>query len=84
MIFNHRPDTLSLLDCVVEQCDERFTAEQQDEILRIIGNVLGMKEGDADIEGANGIHGDVANGNDLNGSNGKRDREGEMGEDGPL
>ena len=83
MIVNLRPDTLGLLDCVVEECDERFTAEQQDEIVAIIGNVLGRDEGEADAEGANGIYGEVSNGNGTNGSNGERDYEGETGEDGP-
>ena len=72
MIVNLRPDNLGLLDCVVEECDERFTAEQQDEIVGIIGNVLGREEGDADGEGANGIYGEVVNGTHLNGSNGER------------
>ena len=83
MIVNLRPDTLGLLDCVVEECDERFTAEQQDEIVAIIGNVLGRDEGEVDGEGAHGIYGEVANGNGTNGSNGERDHEGETGEDRP-
>ena len=83
MIVNLRPESLGLLDCVVEECDERFTAEQQDEIVAIIGNVLGRDEGEADGEGANGIYGEVANRNGTNASNGERDHEGETGEDGP-
>ena len=83
MIVNLRPDNLGLLDCVVEECDERFTAEQQDEIVAIIGNVLGRDEGEADGEGVNGIYGEVANGNGTNGSKGERNHEGETGEDGP-
>ena len=83
MIVNLRPESLGLLDCVVEECDERFTAEQQDEIVAIIGNVLGRDEGEADGEGANGIYGEVANGNGTNGSNGGRVHEDETAEDGP-
>ena len=83
MIVYLRPESLGLLDCVVEECDERFTAEQQDEIVAIIGNVLGRDEGEADGEGANGIYGEVANGNGTNASNGEGDHEGETGEDGP-
>ena len=83
MIVNLRPDNLGLLDCVVEECDERFTAEQQDDIVGIIGKVLGRAEGEADGEGANGIYGEVANGNESSGSDGERDHEGEMREDGP-
>lgn len=49
MIANLRPESLGLLDCVVEECDERFSAERQDEIVRIVGDVLG-REG----EGMNG------------------------------
>lgn len=82
MIVNLRPDTLGLLDCVVEECDERFTAEQQDEIVGIIGNVLGREERDTDGEGAGGIYEEIANGNGSKGYDGERDREGEMVEDG--
>lgn len=32
---------MGFLDCVVEESDLRFTAVQQEEILRIIGEVLG-------------------------------------------
>ena len=81
--MNLRPDNLGLLDCVVEECDERFTAEQQDEIVAIIGNVLGREEGDADGEGTNGVYGEIANGNGTSGSNGERDDEGETVEDEP-
>ena len=53
MILNLRPQDQSLLDCVVEECDERFSAEQQEEILRIVGDVLGRDEGE-EIEEGNG------------------------------
>lgn len=57
MIANLRPDTLGLLDCVVEECDERFSAESQEEIVRVVGDVLG-REGEGDGEGMNGGEGD--------------------------
>ena len=47
MVLNLRPGELTLLDCVVEECDERFSQEKQEELLSIIGNVLGTGEGEA-------------------------------------
>ena len=44
MILNLRPQDLGLLDCVVEECDERFNEAQQKEILGIIREVLGSDE----------------------------------------
>ncbi len=43
MICNLRPGEQTLLDCVVEECDERFSSEQQEEILRIVRDALGIK-----------------------------------------
>ena len=55
MVLNLRPGELTLLDCVVEECDERFSQEKQEEILAIIGNVLGTGESDVVyMEGNNG------------------------------
>ena len=55
MILNLRPQNLGLLDCVVEECDERFNETQQSEILGIIMEVLGGGEGeDSQQHGANG------------------------------
>lgn len=74
MILNLRPDNLGLLDCMVEECDERFTAEQQDEIVGIIGDVLGGEEGgEANGEGNNNneAYGEGANGNRMSGSQGE-------------
>ena len=78
MIVNLKPENLGLLDCVVEECDERFSIEQQDEIVKIIGDVLG-REGE---DGINGVHGEVMNANGTNGVNGEGAREGDMEEDG--
>ena len=60
MVLNLRPGELTLLDCVVEECDERFSQEKQEEILSIIGNVLGTGESEAVWrEGNNGASGEV-------------------------
>lgn len=40
-----------MLDCVVEECDERFSSEQQEEILRIVRDALGIKNEDEDAVG---------------------------------
>ena len=45
MIVNLRPSDPILLDCVVVDLEDRFTEEQQEEILTIIGSALG-KEAD--------------------------------------
>lgn len=82
MIVNLRPEILGLLDCVVEECDERFTAEQQDEIVRIIGDVLGREGGDVNGEGTNEVHEEGVNGNGINGVNGEGAHEDEMEQDG--
>ncbi len=44
MILNLRPVDLTLLDCVVEECDERFEEGRQEGILRVVGDVLGGRE----------------------------------------
>ena len=54
VILNTRPQDQSLLDCVVEECDERFSTEQQDEILRIVRDVLGGDEEQGEGEERNG------------------------------
>lgn len=47
MILNLRPSDLGLLDCVIEECDLRFTEEQQLEILDIVGDILGRNAEEA-------------------------------------
>lgn len=74
MIANLRPDNLGLLDCVVEECDERFTAERQEEIVRVVGDVLGREGG-----GEGGGEADGVNGND-NGTDGVNGEGGDGGE----
>lgn len=59
MMLNLRPQDLGLLDCVVEECDLRFTEEQQEQILGIIAGVLGGPES-MDVDGAGETN---ANGN---------------------
>jgi hypothetical protein len=52
MICNLRPGEQTLLDCVVEECDERFSSEQQEEILRIVRDALGIKNEEDAVGGA--------------------------------
>lgn len=87
MIVNLRPENLGLLDCVVEECDERFTSEQQDEIVGIVGDVLG-REGDGGENGGDVGRGGVSgenedgNGDGTDGVNGGGDGEEVMEVDG--
>lgn len=86
MIVNLRPGNLGLLDCVVEECDERFSTEQQDEIVRIVGDVLGREgEGGENGEtgeervngdGRNGVGGEGGGGDGMEGVNGDGAHEG--------
>lgn len=41
MILNLRPSELGLLDCIIEECDERFSDEEQNDILSVVSTVLG-------------------------------------------
>ncbi len=83
MIANLRPGNLGLLDCVVEECDERFSAEQQDEIVRVVGDVLGREgEGEGGMEVDVDVNGRESNGVNGNGVNGDGAHEGEGEEDG--
>lgn len=56
MILNLRPQDLGLLDCVVEECDLRFTEQQQEQILGIIAGVLGSAES-MDIDDTEAMNG---------------------------
>lgn len=42
MILNLQPRELGLLDCVVEECDLRFGEEEQERILAVVAEVLGL------------------------------------------
>lgn len=49
MIINLAPEELGLLDCIVEECDLRFSEEDQLGILEVVRDVLLYKR-----EGAEG------------------------------
>lgn len=70
MVCNLRPLDPTLLDCVVEECDERFTQARQEAMLKVVGDVLGTRDVDA-IAGANeeggGMEGHGVNENGLGG-----------------
>ncbi|KAI9885073.1 MAG: hypothetical protein M1823_003128 [Watsoniomyces obsoletus] len=46
MLLNLRPNTVALLDVVIEELDARFSEEQQAEIMQIIVRVLGTDQTD--------------------------------------
>lgn len=48
MMINLRPTELMVLDIIVEELDERFTPEQQEEIVDIVRNFLGSDDTDDD------------------------------------
>jgi hypothetical protein len=48
MIMNLRPANAGNLNTVVEEMEDRFSDEQQDEIVAIIGEVLGRPDGEAE------------------------------------
>ncbi len=58
MICNLRPGEQTLLDCVVEECDERFSSEQQEDILRIVRDALGIKDGEEEDAVAGAVEGE--------------------------
>jgi hypothetical protein len=55
MILNLRPASVAALNTVVEDMTDRFTEEQQEEMVQIVGEVLGFPEPAAaengDVEG---------------------------------
>ena len=57
-ILNVGPVDLGTLDCVIEECDQRFSAEQQEEILDVVRDVLGggeeKEENDIVVNGEDG------------------------------
>ena len=53
MILNLRPLGMGLLDCVVEECDFRFSAGEQEEILGVVRGE-GEGEGGGEKEGGGG------------------------------
>ena len=65
MILNLKPTDLGLLDCIVEECDERFSGEQQEQLLQIIEEVFGeLAQESTEHSATNGATTGV-NGHDL-------------------
>ncbi|KAI9801472.1 MAG: hypothetical protein M1833_002704 [Piccolia ochrophora] len=59
MILNIRPQSLGVLDTIIEEMEERFTNNQDEEILKIIGDVLGHGKADGGFaQAGNGHEGD--------------------------
>lgn len=67
MMLNLRPQDLGLLDCVVEECDLRFTEEEQEQILEIIGRVLGDADS-MDVDGGGEANANGDGGGDVEGA----------------
>ena len=49
-IVNLRPDSVSVLDTVIEEMDARFSDEQQLRLLQIIRDCLGGSYGDSNLD----------------------------------
>jgi len=75
MVTNLKPDDLGFLDCVVEECDLRFSAEEQEEILGVVEECIGGEAMEMDGEGG-------VNGGGKGGGNGEGGQGGEMDVDG--
>lgn len=55
MILNLRPDNAGVLDCVVEELDQRFSEGEQEAILGVVREVLGgVEAGEGDGDGPEG------------------------------
>ena len=55
MVVNLRPGDVGFLDCVVEECDERFSEGVQGDILRVVEEGFGGGGGeDGGEEGGRG------------------------------
>ena len=52
MLLNLKPEGPELLDCIIEEADERFSAEEQEGIMAVVADVLGRGAG------ANGVDGE--------------------------
>jgi hypothetical protein len=48
MIMNLRPANVSNLNTMIEEMEDRFSDEQQEEIVAVIGDVLGRPDGAAE------------------------------------
>lgn len=61
MILNLRPNNVVLLNAIIEEMGERFTEEQQEELVAIIIEVLGdFPPQEEEANGAEGEEGDVS------------------------
>ncbi len=45
MVVNLAPTELGLLDCVVEELDERLGGEEQEELVGVVGGIVGEARG---------------------------------------
>lgn len=59
MIINLAPEELGLLDCIVEECDLRFSEEDQLGILEVVRDVLLHKREEGEEEEVVGEIGEV-------------------------
>lgn len=57
MITNLKPQDLGFLDCVVEECDLRFSQEEQEEILRVVGECLEGEGEGMEVDDVRGVNG---------------------------
>ena len=61
MILNLRPGDLNLLDAIIEECDDRYSEDQQQEMLQIVRAELGGGEpDDSEAEGFQSQGADVS------------------------
>lgn len=51
MIINLAPEELGLLDCLIEECDLRFSDDEQQGILEVVRDVLLPKKKEGEEEG---------------------------------
>ena len=51
MLLNLRPQSFGVLDTIVEEMESRFDDVQQEQILNIVGDVLGRPPGDESAGG---------------------------------
>jgi len=74
MITNLKPQDLGFLDCVVEECDLRFSQEEQEEILRVVGECVGGDGEGVDVDGGE----EVNRGQREDGDGGGKEANGEV------
>lgn len=52
MLTNHRPRNESVLDVLIEECETRFDADQQAEILKVVREVYKLPDPESEEEQA--------------------------------